>query len=76
MERRFILKSYRKARTSPEDSKYPDVRKMLLDEWLDLRGRIIALNFAGGERHKRIIEKWNRVDDDCARRDIRVPFDA
>ena len=70
------MKSYRKAKTNQEDSRYPDVRKMLLDEWLDLRSMIAALNFVGGKRQERIIEKWNRVDDDCARRDIKVPFDA
>ena len=76
LERRSTLKSYRKIKPSLEDSRYPDVGKILLDEWHDLRSRIAGLNFVGGERQKRIIEKWIRVDDDCARRDIRVPFDA
>jgi hypothetical protein len=49
---------------------------MLLDEWEELRQKIVALGSVGGDKHKRLIEKWNRVDDDCAMRGIKVPFDA
>lgn len=76
MEGRFILKSYRRAKPSPSNDKYPDVNKMLLDEWEELRQKIVSLGSVGGDKHKRLIEKWNRVDDDCAMRGIKVPFDA
>lgn len=76
MERRFILKGYKKSKPSLSDDRYPDIRKMLLDEWSDLRHRITVMGASGGDKHKRLIEKWNRVDDDCAMRGIKVPFDA
>lgn len=55
---------------------YGDVRSMILAEVIEIKEKIMRSNFVNQEKQERMIEKWGRLDDDCARRAIKVPFDA
>jgi hypothetical protein len=53
-----------------------EVSEILKNEWLDLRGRISASYWVEESKRQRMIDKWIRVDAECAMRDVKVPFDA
>jgi hypothetical protein len=48
---------------------------MILTEMLDLQAKIMN-GWSSPNKTKRMIEKWNLADDNCAMRGIKVPFDA
>jgi hypothetical protein len=48
----------------------------MLNEFSDLRERIMFSLLMEEKKKNRLIEKWGALDDQCKQRGIKVPFDA
>jgi hypothetical protein len=69
-----MKKDDRKAK-NPYDT-FDNIPNIMLNEFSDLRERIMFSLLMEEKKKNRIIEKWNALDDQCGRRGIKVPFDA
>lgn len=60
---------------NPYDN-FDNIPTIMLNEFSDLRERIMFGILMEDKKKDRLIEKWNLLDDQCKRRGIKVPFDA